>query len=516
MTNRSFHKQDELSSELIHAAVEHYEQKVLHWQGGRLYTQDYFQLLDYRLLATGSLREGLNSWVDGIYCLQPRLQPVLTQTDREIILSFRGAASLPMWLKIMLYQMHVRLTQWFCYDERPPLWFMELSDTEFGYVPPHDAVRLPIYLGHAHNQFCIPNHLLDARYPYSYPVIAHSLNLLMRRLRPDTMVKQDWLSNVKHWLNDALPDPLSLQELGENLGVSARTLQRKLKSNASSYQQLIDEVRYERAIRLLANPRLSLKEIAMQLGFAEQSSFQRAFRGWHGCSPGEYRQRIRSTAENRMNDWPEIMLYLASNHNQTGNDFSRRGNQVWVLVKNLSFEKEVAIVSQDLDGVWRRYAATFERFYCAGWELWSSSNLPVSEPFQFYLEYRADGMVYTDDNWKQNYKLESANHAIIGQIDLVSQALGLIPTDDGFLFIGYVYSSIDDAQQVKLELVFENGSRTWRAANKLWTNAQGVSAWRYTLRLTRPIHSYRIVLETTRASFFEAFIEQAAVPERWL
>jgi AraC-like DNA-binding protein len=73
------------------------------------------------------------------------------------------------------------------------------------------------------------------------------------------------------------------------LNVTPQTLRRRLRDEGSSYQQIKDEVRRDAAIKYLAQSRLPLPEIANRVGFSEASAFHRAFKGWTGVSPGEYR-----------------------------------------------------------------------------------------------------------------------------------------------------------------------------------------------------------------------------------
>ncbi|HUQ56980.1 AraC family transcriptional regulator [Lentzea sp.] len=70
------------------------------------------------------------------------------------------------------------------------------------------------------------------------------------------------------------------------LGLSPRTLRRRLTESGTSYQALLDEVRSERAAALL--PTASVDQVAAQLGFAEAASFIHAFRRWYGTTPGNY------------------------------------------------------------------------------------------------------------------------------------------------------------------------------------------------------------------------------------
>jgi AraC-like DNA-binding protein len=73
------------------------------------------------------------------------------------------------------------------------------------------------------------------------------------------------------------------------LGVSERTLQRRLTELGRSFSDVVEDFRREEAARLLATPGLHLVEVAGRLGYAEQTSFTRAFRRWTGTTPGAWR-----------------------------------------------------------------------------------------------------------------------------------------------------------------------------------------------------------------------------------
>ena len=73
------------------------------------------------------------------------------------------------------------------------------------------------------------------------------------------------------------------------LGVSERTLRRRLAADGTSVKALIAEVRGEIARQLLAETRMPIQEIAATLSYAAPGAFSRAFKGWTGKTPQEYR-----------------------------------------------------------------------------------------------------------------------------------------------------------------------------------------------------------------------------------
>lgn len=95
-----------------------------------------------------------------------------------------------------------------------------------------------------------------------------------------------------------LPQVPRLNEMASKLNISSRSLQRYLQASNTSFRQLVNECRHQLAQQYLQENTYNIQEIANQLGFEEQSSFQKAFKSWQGCPPGVYRQRS-STANSR-------------------------------------------------------------------------------------------------------------------------------------------------------------------------------------------------------------------------
>ncbi|MNE97843.1 HTH-type transcriptional regulator VirS [compost metagenome] len=75
------------------------------------------------------------------------------------------------------------------------------------------------------------------------------------------------------------------------LGFSSRTLQRRLHEQALEFNALVEEIRSTMALEYVQNSSRSITDIASRLGYAEASSFTRAFRRWTGVTPRAYRQQ---------------------------------------------------------------------------------------------------------------------------------------------------------------------------------------------------------------------------------
>ena len=95
---------------------------------------------------------------------------------------------------------------------------------------------------------------------------------------------------VRQALNAQPANTHSADDLAELLNMSARTLHRQLKEEGASLQELKDEVRQARAQDLLLRTQRPIKQVAEAAGFKNEKSFMRAFRGWAGRSPAEFRR----------------------------------------------------------------------------------------------------------------------------------------------------------------------------------------------------------------------------------
>ena len=82
--------------------------------------------------------------------------------------------------------------------------------------------------------------------------------------------------------------PPSQERVAEELGLSERTLRRRLSERGTSFRELLDEARQEACRVLLAEGQWSMAQIAHMLGYSEQSAFSRAFRRWYGVPPGQF------------------------------------------------------------------------------------------------------------------------------------------------------------------------------------------------------------------------------------
>lgn len=127
------------------------------------------------------------------------------------------------------------------------------------------------------------------------PVLEQSLNELQPI--PSIAEKVKWI--MKRSFARGRPD---IQYIASELGMSNRTLQRRLMDEGVSFKQLLSQARHEQALVHLADPSLEIKEVAFLTGYEDQNSFYRAFRMWEGNTPANWRAKHERWREGLVTD----------------------------------------------------------------------------------------------------------------------------------------------------------------------------------------------------------------------
>ncbi|WP_439639808.1 AraC family transcriptional regulator [Nevskia sp.] len=149
----------------------------------------------------------------------------------------------------------------------------------------------PIDFEAGENSLALPLDWLDRPLPMANPQLARQNDLVVM----EYLARHDGsrlAEKVRALLVSRLPagEP-ARAEVAQALLLSEKTLQRRLRDEDTSYQQLLDDLRRDLAQKYLREPAASVCEVTFRLGFSDQSSFTRAFRRWTGVTPGEYRSQ---------------------------------------------------------------------------------------------------------------------------------------------------------------------------------------------------------------------------------
>lgn len=83
----------------------------------------------------------------------------------------------------------------------------------------------------------------------------------------------------------------TLEDIAQRLRLSARTIDRNLKKEGVQFRELAQQIRFDRAAALLAEPGATVNQVAERLGFSDSSNFSRAFQRFTGKAPSQLLRR---------------------------------------------------------------------------------------------------------------------------------------------------------------------------------------------------------------------------------
>lgn len=138
----------------------------------------------------------------------------------------------------------------------------------------------------------VSNEVLDEPLPQADPALAqvHEKYSAGRLAALETGAVST--EDLRQWLMARVGPTLPRRaEAARMLGLSERTLARRLEAQGCTYNSLVDEVRRKLALAAVRESALPLSEIALSLGFAEASTFYRAFHRWTGMPPARWRKQ---------------------------------------------------------------------------------------------------------------------------------------------------------------------------------------------------------------------------------
>lgn len=167
---------------------------------------------------------------------------------------------------------------------------VELAHRPAGDVAAYRAwFDAPVQFGAERTQLVLPATALEASLVSADPRLLAILQRAADELARQAPAEPTLTASAKRVLREALrTDRATIEDVAAKLGLTSRSLQRRLKDEGTAFQALREDVRRELAQRYLADG-LSIAEISFLLGFSEPSAFFRAFKRWTGKTPLESR-----------------------------------------------------------------------------------------------------------------------------------------------------------------------------------------------------------------------------------
>ena len=154
--------------------------------------------------------------------------------------------------------------------------------------------KVPITTGHSWNELVYDISVLDM--PNIKGDVDGNLKNLLVSLADEKiaqLAKSHSLSdNIQVVLQRKMPlGALSIDDVAAELGMSARTLQRKLTGEGLTFSELVRDTRRKLAAEYLRQPGLNVTEVALMLGFSDVNSLTVSFRKWYGMTPREFKRQ---------------------------------------------------------------------------------------------------------------------------------------------------------------------------------------------------------------------------------
>lgn len=142
------------------------------------------------------------------------------------------------------------------------------------------------------NAIAFPKELLERSVVSTNRLVFTLLSGYLGRLKGSSEISM--VEKVENYIRGALPTGCcSIEHCAQCLGIAVRTLQTKLGESGYVFSTILEQQRLDMAKTYLQQKRLSLDEVAFNLGYAEQSGFSRAFKRWTGTTPRLYQLAFR-------------------------------------------------------------------------------------------------------------------------------------------------------------------------------------------------------------------------------
>ena len=170
-----------------------------------------------------------------------------------------------------------------------PLRELRFAYAEPAYAASYARFNVPLRFSQAQSALFVDAAVLDAKIAYADPVTARIAERSYVMTTPTPPPPGGLLAQVRRLLDAGRGRPLRLGELARELQTSSRTLNRELQGMGTTYRQLLDDSRRERALEWVRGSDMTTVQIASELGFSDVRGFRRAFKRWTGDLPTRMR-----------------------------------------------------------------------------------------------------------------------------------------------------------------------------------------------------------------------------------
>ncbi len=146
-----------------------------------------------------------------------------------------------------------------------------------------------VYFNSEHNGAVFDKKSTQQELPFANSKLASSLDQWIDENLSEFKADLTSTRVQKYLLKNLTYGEINLQKVAQGLAMSSRVLQRRLKEEGTIFSELMDACRHKLAIKLITEKKQPIFEVALALGFSDQSNFTRAFKRWTGTTPHQYR-----------------------------------------------------------------------------------------------------------------------------------------------------------------------------------------------------------------------------------
>ncbi len=288
---------------LVETAADHLDAPSFGWEVGKSFHLENLGELGHAMRQAPTLGRGLRVAADSFAVLQRQSSLCLSAEDGEAVLAYR-VLDPSIWprrqdaeLTLAVFLGLIRLAA------GPDSAGIEM---EFEHGPHQPQTAGPGSLCRVShecevNRILFPARYLDLPLPQADPCHFRALAGRLRSAACDSERELALPHRVRALIYASFGKAAPCQaEIATALGVSDRSLRRRLEAAGAPYMALLAECRARHARHRLANLELPLADLALELGYSEQSAFERAFRAQTGETPARYRRRLAGSGRSAL------------------------------------------------------------------------------------------------------------------------------------------------------------------------------------------------------------------------
>ncbi|WP_320836977.1 AraC family transcriptional regulator [Zhongshania sp.] len=184
-----------------------------------------------------------------------------------------------------------------------PVLEVHLKQSKPSYADAYTAYfKCPVHFNSSENYYAFDSKLLYQPLAQSEPETARIYGKQCEKICLQLSRNSTFSDIVRNQILSSPREIFTLETIADRLNMTARTVQRKLSAESTSYKDILEDVRRNLAIEYLQSTTFTIEEIAVRLGYSDSSSFCHAYKRWTGVNPSDLRHRDSAMKAERKSD----------------------------------------------------------------------------------------------------------------------------------------------------------------------------------------------------------------------